>query len=58
MEQFQIRDGTQTHFDLFTLRHSFRKFPGGKRKESSFVQLEGVKHILETGPIFSIHKMF
>ena len=42
MEQFQIRDGTQTHFDLFTLRHSFRKFPRGKRKGSSFVQLEGL----------------
>jgi len=42
MKQFQIRGGAQAHFDLFTLRHNFRKFPRGKRKGSSFVQLEGL----------------
>lgn len=42
MKQFQIRNGTQAHFDLFTLRHNFRVFPRGKRKGSSPVQLEGL----------------
>ena len=30
------------YLDLFTLRHSFRKFPRGKRKGSSPTQLEGL----------------
>jgi len=42
MKQFQIRGGAQAHFDLFTLRHNFRKFPRGKRKGSSPAQLEGL----------------
>jgi len=42
MKQFQIRGGAQAHFDLFTLRYNFRKFPRGKRKGISFVQLEGL----------------
>lgn len=42
MKQFQIRNGTQAYFDLFTLRHNFRKFPRGKRKGSSPAQLEGL----------------
>ena len=42
MKQFQIRGGAEAHFDLFTLRHNFRRFPRGKRKGSSFVQLEGL----------------
>jgi len=40
MKQFQIRGGAQAHFDLFILRHNFRKFPRGKRKGISFAQLE------------------
>jgi len=31
MKQFQIQDGVQTHFDLFALRHNFRKFLRGKK---------------------------
>ncbi len=42
MKQFQIRGGAQAHFDLFTLRHNFRKFPRGKRRGSSPAQLEGL----------------
>jgi len=42
MKQFQIRGGAQAHFDLFILRHNFRKFPRGKRKGSSPAQLEGL----------------
>jgi len=42
MKQFQIRGGAQAHFDLFTLRHNFRKFPRGKGKGISFAQLEGL----------------
>ena len=42
MKQFQVRGGAQAHFDLFTLRHNFRKFPRGKRKGSSPAQLEGL----------------
>jgi len=42
MKQFQIRGGAQAYFDLFTLRHNFRKFPRGKRKGSSPAQLEGL----------------
>jgi len=39
--KIQIPGGAQAHFDLFTLRCSFRKFPRGKRKESP-LQLEGL----------------
>ena len=42
MKQFQIRGRAQAHFDLFALRHNFRKFPRGKRKGPSPVQLEGL----------------
>jgi len=40
MKQFQTPEGTQAHFNLFTLRHNFRTFPRGKRKGYSPIQLE------------------
>jgi len=42
MKEFQIPNGTQAHFNLFTLRHNFRAFPRGKRKGYSPIQLEGL----------------
>ncbi|MEA1964743.1 MAG: hypothetical protein U9O41_06415 [Candidatus Aerophobetes bacterium] len=42
MKEFRIPNGTQAHFNLFTLRHNFRAFPRGKRKGFSPVQLEGL----------------
>jgi len=42
MKEFQIPNGVQAHFNLFTLRHNFRAFPRGKRKGYSPVQLEGL----------------
>jgi len=40
--KIQIQGGAQTHFDLLTLRHNFRRFPKGKRKGLSPAQLEGL----------------
>jgi len=42
MKEFQIPNGAQAHFNLFTLRHNFRTLPRGKRKGFSPVQLEGL----------------
>lgn len=42
MKQFQTPEGVQTHLNLFTLRHNFRIFLGGKRRGLSPVQLEGL----------------
>ncbi len=42
MKEFQIPNGVQAHFNLFTLRHNFRTFSRGKRKGFSPVQLEGL----------------
>ncbi len=46
MKEFQISWGTQAHFNLFALRHKFGVFPWGKRKRSSFIQLEGLNMFL------------
>ena len=42
MKQFQIPEGAQAHFNLFTLRHNFRAFPRGKRKGFTPIQLKGL----------------
>jgi len=41
-KQFQIPQGRQADFNLFTLRHNFRVFPRGKRRRFLRAQFEGL----------------
>lgn len=50
MKEFQILEGVQTHFNLFTLRHNFRLFLGKSERGFPPVQLEGLNVSLNEWP--------